>query len=248
MHVLVPPIRLPKIQLQLGEYPSRQAKEHFGRLISESSEMIQSLGNDNQRQNEILINMQNTRDLIGEVQSSRDIRAVIQLWRTLDAFIAEFPVSQEILTQFQAIRGQQGSLALFYLTQLFFERFDDCGDSQALTEFLRKEFSSHVRFKKNPVLENLRKQASSTLTLKGPEKVVNFTIKNNHELSAVMRMVGIPEGQTGKYLDVCKQYYYLETLKLLKPGDASNVFDELSQGAVIRMPYHDKWIGHEVLS
>jgi len=247
MQFQLPSIRLPNIQFQIGEYPSTQTKEHFGHLTSESGEMIQSMGNDSQRENEILKNLQKSRDLIGEVQSSRDIRVVIQLWRMLDAFIAEFPVSQEILTQFQTIRRQQGSLALFFLTQLFLERFDDCGDSQALSLFLRREFSSHASFK-NEALEKLRKQAPAILTLKGPEKVVSFTIKNNRNLDAVMQMVGIPEGQSGKYLDVCKQYYYIETLKSLEPGDESNIFDELVKDAVVKMPYHDKWLGHEVLN
>lgn len=249
MRFQLPSIRLPNIQLQLGEYPSTQTKEHFSQMVSELGVMTQSIGQDTQRQNEILKNTQKTRDLIGEIKCGRDIVPVIQLWRALDAFITEFPVSQEILVQFRVVRNQQGSRALLYLTQLFFEKFNNCGDSKALTVFLCEEFtSSHISFEKNPVLERIRKQAPAILTLKGPEKIVDFAIKNNRDLNDVMQMVGIPEGQSGKYLDICKQHYYLETLKSLEPGDESKIFDELSQDAVVKMPYHDKWLGHEVLS
>lgn len=247
MHFDLPSIRLPRIQLRLGKYPSSQTIDHFRQKTSELGMMTQSMGQDTQRQNEILNNTQKTRDLIGEIKSARDIMAVIQLWRGLDAFIAEFPVSQEILTQFRAVRSQQIMLTLLFLTQLFLERFDGCGDSQALTVFLRREFNSRKSFR-NPDMEQLRKQADAVLTLKGPEKIVNFTINNNRELNAVIRMVGIPEGQSGKYLDVCKQYYYLEKLKSLEPGDESDVFNELTQDVVIRMPYNDKRLGHEILS
>jgi len=211
--------------------------------------MEQSVGDNDrfkQRQQEILNDLGKTDDLIHEINNSLDIRAVISLWREVDVFIEKFPVSQTVLTRFHQVRTQLGLLALHGLIKLFIKRFNKCGDIHALAKFIRNEITGRTLYSDD--LKRLQKQADAVLSSKGPEKIVAFTMKNDRKLNDVIRMVGIPADQSGRYIDVCRQYYYIESLKRLEPGTDSNIFNELVQDAVVRMPYNDKWLGHEVLS
>jgi hypothetical protein len=248
--------RLPSFQLRempftFGEYPSQQTKTHFKRLVVELNGNVQSVGNNDRfkrRQKEILENLAKMGNIIDEIQNSRDIRVVIHLWRAPGEFIKSFPVNSRVLEKFRKVRRQQGQLALYSLAQLFFEKFDECGDVHALTAFLRREFCSRSSFFSNN-MEILRKKASRVFTLKGPVLIAEYAIKQGLELNGAMQAFGVPERQSGKYTNVCKQRYYIESLNQLAPGDDSNIFDELIKEAVVRRPYkNDRWLGHVVLN
>jgi len=254
MDYKVPPIQLPAIDWQLKKYPlmdfpSPQTIKHFSDLTEELNRMEQSMGKNDRldrRKLELLGHLGNEDDLIHEVQGDLDIRAIISLWLEIDAFIEQIPVSQPILMRFHQVRVKMGLLALHGLIQLFIERFDQCGDVQSLAQFIREAIKERTLYSDD--LKRLQKQANAVLSPLGPKKIVDFAIKNNRELKDIMRLVGIPEEQSGRYIDVCHQCYYIETLKQLEPGDQSDIFDELVQNEVTRMPYNNNWLGHEVLS
>ena len=251
MRYRLPSFQLSEIPLTFEKYPSQQTKQHFRRLVLELNGMAKSVGNNDRfklREKEILENLAKKGDLIAEVQNSRDIRVVIHLWRNSSDFIKLFPVNLRVLKKFREVRKQQGQLALYSLAQLFFEKFDECGDLHGLTNFLSNEFcSSSSFFNKN--MEILRARASQVFALKGPVFIAGVAIKRGLELNNAMQMFGISESQSGRYTDVCKQHYYIESLNQLVPGDDSNIFDELIKEEVVKKPYkNDSWLGHEVLS
>ncbi len=250
----IPPIQLPEIDVQLKKYPlikydSQQTIQHFSNLTADLNKMEQSVGVNNrlERRKEALLNhLERSDNFIHEIQNSLDIRAVVSLWLEFDTFIEEYPVSHPILLRFHQVREKMGLLTLHGLIQLFITRFDQCGDIQELAQFIREEIAERTLYSDD--LKRLQKQANAVLSAQGPRKIVNFSIKNNRKLKDVMRFVGIPKDQLGRYIDKCHQCYYIESLKQLEPGEQSDIFDKLIQNGVARRAYDNHWLGHEVLS
>jgi|GEM_PF-4334019 len=253
MDYKIPPIQLPTIDYQLKKHPLmddsyQQTIKHFSNLTKELNRMEQSVGiNDRlERRKEDLLNLESTDDLIHEIQNNLDIRAIISLWLESDTFIEQYSVSHPILLKFHQVRKKMSLLTLHGLIQLFIERFDQCGDIQELAQFIREEITERTLYSDD--LKRLQKQANAVLSTMGPKIIVSYATKENEPLDRVISMVGISTKQSSRFTDVCRQHYYIESLKQLKLGDQSDIFDDLVRNEVAKMPYNNNLLGHEVLS
>jgi len=85
--------------------------------------------------------------------------------------------------------------------------------------------------------------------LNGPASTVAKAKENKQDLDVYFRQLGINGPNNGRFHDICRYNYYLETLKGIKVGVNDPVLSEVCKKEVYLSPGTDgKLLGHEVLS
>ncbi len=241
-------IKLPNLTIKLPEYPSEESKKHFKNLTKELEKEGQKVGLTNrlkERKRELLV-ITNEKNLIKEINSGLDIRALVALWIENDEFIRKFPVNNKILKKFILLKEKQGLLVVYGLLQLFFKRFDGCGDAEALTNFIKTELSKRTSFFGED-MKKLKKNAKNIISLKGPNNIAYHASKHKMELNDVIKMAGVNQFEKGRYIDVCRQHYYIKIISGLHPGDKHPIFNEIIKKEISEQPFEDRLLGHKII-
>lgn len=99
------------------------------------------------------------------------------------------------------------------------------------------------------IVSVLKREGEWLLAESGPLVLVKQVRESGGELADALSRFGLDGFDNGRYGDVCRAHFYLETLRVLAPGEKHAVFDELSKPSVNRAPYEGgKRIGHEALA
>ncbi|WP_349568465.1 EH signature domain-containing protein [Azotobacter salinestris] len=152
-------------------------------------------------------------------------------------------------------------LTLVQLIQLYFRFFDQldehdkhsevglCERLQAhLLEQLRRIPEQRHPFPRKDVLSVLKADGAWLLDLDGPLNLVRQVRQQGTELAQAFSDHGLEGFDTGRYGDICRAHYYLETLRGLPLGEWHEVLDELLKPSVSKAPYEGgKRIGHAAL-
>lgn len=152
-------------------------------------------------------------------------------------------------------------LTLIQLIQLYFRHFDrlnacDKLANGVLLERLQKYLHEQLELMPEPkqslpakdILSVLKHEGRWLLNLNGPLELVNRVHEQGRELSEAFVTYGLGGFDTGRYADICRAHFYLETLRGLRLGAWDPVLDELLKPSVNKAPYEDdKRIGHVAL-
>ena len=152
------------------------------------------------------------------VKTPKDIRPLVELWQACDECVARHPIDRAILEHLTALRQRQSLLVLFAFSQLFFNRFDQLGDTQSLAAFIRSQFRLNTGRKFSQTLARLAKNAKTLFTVEGPGQVVKQARKDRLPLETAAASLGVPMEREGRFFTQCKNIYYLDTLKGLRVG------------------------------
>ncbi|MDE5220111.1 EH signature domain-containing protein [Pseudomonas aeruginosa] len=97
-------------------------------------------------------------------------------------------------------------------------------------------------------LVTLKRDAHWLLPPDGPVQLVERVRDSGHELGETFEVMGLQGFDDGRYGDICRAHFYLETLRGLAPGEYDPVLDELQKPAVSKAPYEgERRIGHVAL-
>lgn len=188
-------------------------------------------------------------ELINTIKRSTDVRVVSTLWLEDETFRRGFPIYEELLNKFLLGRKRLSLLALMSLLELYFKEFDQLTrQKDDLEKFLKNELSKITN--KDSELSRLARYRYKILSTNGPKWMVKEAKTKGIDLANIYQEFGLQAFGQGRYMQLARTHYYLETLKAIDPSETDNpILVELERPDVYNAPYSEtRRIGHEVLS
>lgn len=252
--IKLPKLRLSRPEFDLPEQTGRADVAHYQALSDKLERLAHTAGTNSdafhKRKEQIhaLLHASKRVQVQKVVQTSKDIRALIELWQTCDECVDRYPIDRAILEHFTALYRRHSLLGLFAFSQLFFDRFDQLGDTQSFAAFIRTQFRLNAGRKFSRTLARYAKYAKTLFTVEGPVWVVKQTRKDSLPLETSAASLGIPMEREGRFFTQCKNIYYLDTLKGLQVGQDHEVLRELVRKDTYESAYESGWLlGHKVV-
>lgn len=188
-------------------------------------------------------------------------RALTWLWLNDEVIGPRLLNVQLLNTLTEAQQPRLTRITLVQLIQMYFRHFDrlderDKTAEQSLRAVVEAHVHAQLRLLPEPRMPSLRPDALTQLKqhghwllgLDGPLALAKQVREQGSELAASFEAYGLAGLDTGRYGDICRAHFYLETLRGLAPGEWDEVLDELLKPSVSKAPYEgDKRIGHAAL-
>lgn len=243
---------LPRLRFALPESAGKPDRQLYRRLIRHLQHLARSTGTRSDafqaRVHDLQTRLHQRRRLDQVVRTPQDIRALVFLWYEHDELIEQRPIDRATLDHLASVRPRQSLLVLFEMIQLFFHRFDEAGDVEALAAFLRDQFRRHRGRKLSRMYTRLAQHAELLLTAQGPENVARLALRNGISLQQAAAYLGLPVERQGRFFARCRHLYYLGVLQTLEVGQDHDVLRQLESPAVYESAYEGGWrLGHKVV-
>lgn len=184
-------------------------------------------------------------------------RALASLWADDKSVRSRLLTVRQLDLLMEAQQPRLTRLTLTQLVHLYFKEFDHLDDVEAgLLEQLQQHLHDQLQCMPEPkqplfakdLLSVLRHEGSWLLDLNGPQHLARHVRERGWELGETFADYGLEGFDVGRYADICRAHFYLETLRGLQPGKWDPVLDELLKPSVSKAPYEDgKRIGHVAL-
>lgn len=183
-------------------------------------------------------------------------RALSWLWLN-DELIASRLLNTRLLAALlDAQQPRLTRMTLQQLAQLYFRRFDRLDEKEGLREILEQSLvqqldlmpPSKIQTSRADPLVTLRRDGRWLLSLDGPRQLAERVRQGERELGETFMALGLHGFDDGRYGDICRAHFYLETLRQLHPGESDPVLDELLKPSVSKAPFEGtRRIGHVAL-
>lgn len=184
-------------------------------------------------------------------------RVLTWLWCNDKAILKR---SCKVLLLDSLVQQQQPRLTrttFLQLCQLYFQEFDqlerlESGLFEKLESVLREQSERMPRQKNvqgsTDPIRSIQQNIDWLVGINGPARFSQQVRESGAELEQKFVALGLVGYDNGRYADLCRAHYYIETLKQLEVGQWDPVFDELLKPSVNRAPFgEDKRIGHVAL-
>lgn len=252
-------MRLPPLDLPVVEWGAALV-ERWTVLVSKANQMEADTGNNDafERMLAVLRNMGSSGRFEGlaELLKRRlTARALTWLWLNDEVMASRLlnPRLLEVLLEAQQPRLTR--ITLQQLAQLYFRRFDRLDDREGLRELLEQTLQQQLekmppRKIQGAVPDPLMtlKNEGWLLGIEGPSKLASKVREEGRELGETLSSLGLQGFDDGRYGDICRAHFYLETLRDLPLGEWDPVMDELLKPSVSKAPFEGgKRIGHVAL-
>lgn len=190
--------------------------------------------------------------LIREITKPVHVRAVIHLLLNDATFRNKVNLSEYLLNALEKPLGRLSNLALMALVRLWFEQFDRLRPEKIINYFGQFILNRLKTKTENPRCSdefyNLYKYGSLIFQKEGPAKLID-AIPRNKTLEAFFNKPGLQGYENGRFQQICRNIYYIETLNKIPVGTYHSVLDEVKKQEVYGALYKDKLlIGHKILS
>lgn len=252
-------MRLPPLDLPVIQWGAALV-ERWTTLVSKANQMEANTGNNDafERMLAVLRNMGSSGrfDGLAELLKRRlAARALTWLWLNGEVMASRLlnPRLLEVLLEAQQPRLTR--ITLQQLAQLYFRRFDRLDEREGLRELLEQALQQQL--KKMPARKIQGAIPDPLMTLKsegwllgieGPSKLASKVREEGRELGETLSSLGLQGFDDGRYGDICRAHFYLETLRHLPLGEWDPVMDELLKPSVSKAPFEGgKRIGHVAL-
>jgi hypothetical protein len=188
-------------------------------------------------------------------------RALTWLWLNDEAVGPRLLNAQLLNTLIDAQQPRLTRITLVQLIQLYLRFFDQLDERDKNAEHsLRALVEAHVQAQlrllpaprtaslRPDALTQLKQHGHWLLAADGPLALAKHVREQGSELGTAFETFGLTGLDSGRYGDICRAHFYLETLRGLAPGEWHEVLDELLKPSVSKAPYEgDKRIGHAAL-
>lgn len=151
-----------------------------------------------------------------------------------------------------------GRLPLLQLIGLYFSKFDLLDNIEpGLRDCLEQHLKDQIRLLPpipgeslvKDVFATLREEGFWLLSINGPRILAEKSNAVDVELSDAFDQRGLLGYDAGRFGDLCRARFYLDTLKQLRIGEWHTVMDQLLEPIIYQAPYEgDRTIGHEAIS
>lgn len=256
-------MRIPALNFSLETWPE-PVLDRWKERTEKVSKARESVGH-NSRFDQMLrairemLRRRNLKGLIEIISSRPGARALCWLWLE-DSKARQELLSPGFLDRFVALQKPRLSrMSLLYLVSLYFKYFDHLDASgqgkvrerlQALIleQLTKLPTSKSIGARPDP-LHSLQQDGHWLLEPDGPLRVAMRTKEAGQELDQALVALGLSGMDTGRYGDICRAHFYLNTLKELPLGQWDPVLEELLKPAVSKAPYKGSVrVGHAALS
>jgi len=181
------------------------------------------------------------------IRKPLDVRALTTLWLS-DLFFDNCPVTKELIDALYNPRNVLSKLVVQQLLRLFFQRFEQVGDLDALIHCLHKELSSHVKQLNASSLGKLIQHKEKIISHEGPSWIAKTAMAEQVDLDFFIDKIGLKSFADTRFYSICQNHYYLEQLRVLEPGQAHPLLEEIIKPSVYQTPYNQtEMLGHEIL-
>ncbi len=192
-------------------------------------------------------------------------RVLTQLWLDDEAVRKQLLTSQLLTALVNRQKPMLGIMPLHNLITLYFREFDRLDEQgKAESSGLRSQLEAVIREQLSArfdqvddaghntghrdVLAILHDEANWLLSVDGPKQLVGQVRENEIELADAFVRYELRGLDTGRYGDICRAHYYLDTLREIPVGSHDDVFEELLKPSVSRAPFAGgNRIGHAAL-
>lgn len=184
-------------------------------------------------------------------------RALTQLWLEDENFrrrLMNIKLLQSLIAMQKPVLGV---MPLHNLITLYFREYDRLDQlGEGFRSFLQGVIEGQLELRLGGLDKNtsrdsltiLHSEANWLLFSDGPKQLVDYVHRNNIELAEAFVHFELRGLDIGRYGDICRAHYYLETLKQIPVGQYDEVFAELLKPTVGKAPYEgEKRIGHAAL-
>jgi hypothetical protein len=258
-------MKLPLIDNRPGEWP-QGVMQSWGRLLARAQQLEGKAGGSDAFAQMLATLREMVRTgrfdgfkaLLGRRLAAR---ALTWLWLHDEAVGPRLLNAQLLNTLIDAQQPRLTRITLVQLIQLYLRFFDQLDERDKTTEHsLRALVEGHVLAQlhllpeprtpslRPDALTQLKQHGHWLLGLNGPLALARHVREQGSELGATFEAYGLAGLDTGRYGDICRAHFYLETLRGLAPGEWDDVLDELLKPSVSKAPYEgDKRIGHAAL-
>lgn len=253
-------MRLPRIEWPITQWDSRLI-ERWTALESKAAEMSEAAGSNDAFDSTVaeLRNMASTGqfgNLIARLKRRIVARALTWLWLNDANFTSKMLNPSLLNTLEKAQEPRFTRMTLQQLAQLYFRRFDLLDTKYEVRELLERILSQQLE-KISPLkiqstwvdpLVTLKRESSWLLNLDGPATLARRVQEEGRELGETFQELGLQGFDDGRYGDMCRTHFYLDTLRNLPLGASDPVFSELLKPLVHMAPFEgSRRIGHVAL-
>lgn len=251
-------MRLPPAEFPVAGW-SAQMLERWIVLTKKAATMEASVGNNDayERTSAELHRMAQTLrfDALPEMLKRRiTARTLTSLW--LKNEVIELLNARLLTTMLRAQQPRLTPMTLRQLAQLYFRRFDRLDEKEGVRELLERSLlqqldlipPSKIQTSRADPLVTLKREGHWLLSLDGPRYLAERVRQGGRELGETFMELGLHGFDDGRYGDICRVHFYLETLRHLPLGEADPVLDELLKPTVAKAPFEGtRRIGHVAL-
>lgn len=203
------------------------------------------------------INRSDFSDVYDALEKRLGARALTWLWCN-DEKIRKASCRGSVLGTLAELQTPRLTRTTFLqLCQLYFQEFDrletaEPGLSSELEVVLRDQSKklprqTHKQMSRDPVA-SIQENINWLISMEGPSYFSRQVRESGQELEQKFAALGLVGYDQGRYGDLCRAHYYIETLKEVELGQWDPIFDELLKPSVNRAPFGEgKRIGHAAL-
>jgi len=183
-------------------------------------------------------------------------RALSWLWLNDEVIGSRLLNTRLLAALLDAQQPRLTRMTLQQLAQLYFRRFDRLDEKEGVRELLERSLlqqldlipPSKIQTSRADPLVTLKREGHWLLGLDGPRHLAERVRQGGRELGETFMELGLHGFDDGRYGDICRAHFYLETLRHLPPGESDPVLDELLKPAVAKAPFEGaRRIGHVAL-
>jgi len=246
-------IKFPEINFSLPEWEYKRDFSIYADVTKSLKEKTKSVGFQS------LVFLKSTRAIFAKAKEGKsseipdlirkpvDVRALTTLWLS-DLFFNNCSVTEELLNALYKPRPALSKLVIQQLLRLFFNRFDEVGDLDALILCLHAELSRNARKLNKSDLAKLIKNRTKIISIDGPAWIAKQAIKKQTDLDNFIDEIGLNSFINTRFYSLCQNHYYLEQLRSIEPGVKHAILEEIVKPAVYESPYNQtEMLGHEIL-
>jgi hypothetical protein len=180
-----------------------------------------------------------------------DVRAFTYLLASSDEFTQRVKLTRKLLDELLKVRSPLSRLTLMQLIRAFLLQFDRIVDEAGLAdwcEFIKFQLAN-VRMSGNASeLQKYAQHKELIFSPAGPSELVKYAQQAGIDFDGILKKFSLTGFSDGRFLNLCRYQYYLETLRKIKIGEEHPVLIEVCNPDVVGSGYgEDKQLGHAIL-
>lgn len=180
-----------------------------------------------------------------------DVRAFTYLLASSHEFTQRIKLTRKLLDELLIVRSPLSRLTLMQLIRAFLLQFDRIVDEPGLAdwcEFIKFQLAN-VRMSGNASeLQKYAKNKEIIFSPVGPSELVKYAQQAEIDFDGILEKFSLTGFSDGRFLNLCRYQYYLETLRKIKTGEEHPVLIEVCNPDVVSSPYADgNQLGHVIL-
>ena len=167
----------------------------------------------------------------------RDSRVVLHLWEHDDSFLIRVPPTKQNLRKLKDLSSGFRVSHLSSLTEVYFRHFDNISQFAAMMEIISEALETLPNKRLPPNLRQLAAHVDVVFHASAPEIVAKAAREDRSSFKNFVAQLGVPVERPGRFMEACKNEYYVQTVQALEPGGTHRVLSEVLSQDVKESPY-----------